>query len=119
VTAFFNECYHLADWLIEDPSLSLSADEVWTYMQTEPLATVDAICNTSKHHTRRSRSKKTPPGSTARIRGGAYGVRVARVTIELHFGTPNRQSFDALQLAQEAVQSWRDFLKAHDIQEPT
>lgn len=111
VTRFFVECDHLRDWLIGDhASLSeLSEGDVHEHFESSwSLQVCNAICNSHKHHTRRS-------GMTARIRETSIGPVGGHVTIEVDWASPTATTLDALDLAQQCVDSWRGFLNANGI----
>jgi hypothetical protein len=105
------DCDHLRDWLGSDPTLPITSADLDAHVLGSPLKIGNAICNTHKHHTRRS-------GTTARIRDTVLGPEVARVTIEIDWATPHATTVDALQLAEECVASWRAFFAQHNIAEP-
>ena len=111
---FFVDCDHLRDWIAED-DVSLPTI-TWTEVRghlasSPPLQVCNAICNSHKHHTRAS-------GVTARIRDTEIGPHGARVTIEVGWATPSATTVDALDLAEQCVESWRVFFKAQGISEP-
>lgn len=115
VTAFFNECYHLYEWLGSDPQVPVTSAQARDYAENSvPLKRAEALCNTYKHHTRRN-----PKDVTARIRQTTATPNGSRVTVEINWGMPNAVTVDALVLVDECVEGWRDFLKANNIPEPT
>ncbi len=114
VLSFFVECDHVRDWL-EGDIASLGgvapADVASHFQASKPLLTCNAICNTHKHHTRRS-------GTTARIRDTEVTPTGARVTLEVDWATPHATTVDALDLARDCVASWRAFFTTFGIAEP-
>ncbi len=114
VESFFVECDHLRDWLVGDvASLSdvVAPDIEQHFTASQPLLTCNKVCNTHKHHTRRS-------GTTARIRATELTPTGARVTIEVDWATSQATTVDALDLAQDCVTSRRAFFTRFGIAEP-
>jgi hypothetical protein len=113
VSTFFVECDHLRDWLKKDARALGSATQMDVdrhYELSQPLQRCNAVCNSHKHHTRRS-------GITARIRDTSITSTGARVTIEVDWRTADAIKVDALDLAEECVACWRSFFEAFDIPE--
>lgn len=110
---FFVECDHLRDWLENSESqLGLSPGDVAAHFESSmALKTCNAICNTHKHHTRRS-------GTTARIREVITNPQGSQISIEVDWATPLATTLDALEVADECVASWRSFFAANGIKEP-
>jgi len=112
--SFFVECDHLRDWLQGDiaslPAV-LDNDIENHFKASMPLVVCNAICNTHKHHTRRS-------GITARIRETSVTPDGARVTVEIDWATPEASLVDGLDLAEDCVKSWRAFFASFGITEP-
>jgi len=111
---FFVECHHLREWLEHDTASQLgvsSGDIVAHFQSSMALRACNAICNTHKHHTRSS-------GTTARIREVITSPQGFRISIEVDWATPAATTFDALDLVNECVASWRSFFAAHGINEP-
>jgi len=115
VLTFFTECDHLRDWLTGDLAAltAVTREDIAAHFRaSRPLLICNAICNSHKHHTR-------PPGTTtARIRETAITPNGARVTIEVDWATPRATTIDALDLANDCIESWRSFLKRFGIAEP-
>lgn len=114
VESFFVECDHLRDWLKADvAALSgvVAADIDRHFKASQPLLTCNAVCNTHKHHTRRS-------ATTARIRDTELTPTGARVSIEVDWATSQATTVDAMDLAQACVESWRAFFRRFGIAEP-
>jgi hypothetical protein len=110
---FFIECDHLRDWLVNDHAsvLGLTEGQIRAYVKSSPaLQACYDICNTYKHHTR-------DHGTTARIKDVQIGLGSRWITYEIDWGAPNAWTVDALDLANECVTSWRDFLKTNGISE--
>jgi hypothetical protein len=70
-----------------------------------------AVANSNNHHTRTH-------GITARIRDTLMTPDGAPVTIEVHWATAQAKTFDALDLANDCVTTWRAFFAQHGIAAP-
>lgn len=111
VLRFFQNCYHLKDWLINDVSGAFRKHAVEQFVSTNrELRLCADLCNGSKHLklTKAPRSNESP-------RLGAQSV-----TVDLG-GGPNMYCFavdttsgqiDALALAQRCVALWQGFIKS-------
>ncbi len=111
---FFVECDHLRDWLDKDVAAlaPAPANDIGAHFRASPaLCMCNAICNTHKHHTRRS-------GTTARIRQTSMSPAGASVSIEVDCASPSPTTVDALDLANDCVKAWRAFFTAFRISEP-
>ena len=62
VYSFFLNCYHLKDWIINDPSVSVAQTTVESFINcSQELSLCADICNGLKHLVlKRSRSGKSP-----------------------------------------------------------
>jgi hypothetical protein len=113
VTRFCSECHDLRDWLKKDLANlpGVTATDVDNHAsQSGPLRISSDVANSHKHHTRK------PGMTTARIRHTLMTPdNGARVTIEVDWATPKASAVDALDLANECVDSWQAFLKQNGI----
>ncbi len=118
VYAFFESCYHLKDWVLNDRSFGrYTPQQVEDHVTTSPALAICAdICNGSKHlHLKRSPRSGSVP---------AFGTKVIRVQLEDSMSgeeSPTRiamqfeidhsgRKLDAFQLASEAMNAWEVFL---------
>jgi hypothetical protein len=114
VKEFFLYCYHVRDSLLRDltamPEVTASVDG---YIKGYPLGTCRDLCNTVKHDGR-------DPGKTeARVyKTTLLSSKGARVIIKTDTSSPSAPTVDALALAEDCVQAWRDFLKGFGITAP-
>jgi hypothetical protein len=111
---FFVECDHLRDWLEWDVLAlggAVTADIKNHFQSSQPLVVCNAICNSHKHHTRRS-------GITARIRETLITPDGAKIYIEVDWATAGATRIDAVVLADQCVSSWRSFFSTSNITEP-
>jgi len=114
IYSFFQDCYHLKDWLKNDAAVNNATKErVEDYVTSRRSLSLCAdLCNSLKHlsRTRSNRSNENP----------SFGMK----TIELTIGPkPTTASFkhqidlqgggsvDAFTLASECVADWETFLK--------
>ena len=114
VTRFCGECHDMRDWLRGDignlPGVT-EGDIVTHASSSPPLQVSSAVANSHKHHTRSQ-------GTTARIRSTHMTPSGARVLIEIDWAAPAAKTVGALDLANECVDSWRQFFASHGITEP-
>ena len=109
--SFFQNCYHLKDWLINDPSGAFQKNAVEHFVNANrELRLCADLCNGSKH------LKLTkPPRSNESPRLGAQSVVVAlgadRNMYSFAVDTTSGQ-IDALALAQQCVGLWQGFIKS-------
>ena len=108
-------CYHLKDWLINDPHLILSAEEIESCItENGCLAICADICNASKHlRLDRSRSDKKPKiGSDDFYDIVGPGERSRRTW---WFVETEGEMFDPFELATECVKCWEVFFEKHAL----
>jgi hypothetical protein len=110
-TSFYDECNVLRDWLGNDKALPTSTrSKAWNYRNSnKALATCRDLCDSGKHLMRDG-------GTTARIR--STDSFPPRVRVEINWASPNATTKDALDLAEDCFQAWRDFFKQVGITEP-
>jgi hypothetical protein len=116
VKDFFLYCYHVRDSLLRDlsavPGITTSVDP-YISVKGSPLSTCRDLCNTNKHDGRN-------PGKTE---AWVYEITLlsskgARAIIKTDMSSPSAPTVDALALAKDCVQAWRDFLKGFGITSP-
>jgi hypothetical protein len=116
VNRFCGECHDLRDWLKRDLAnlrgvTTTAVDE--HVRQSAPLRISSAVANSHKHHTRDRQQ------TTARIRDTLMSPdQGARVTIEIDWASAQATTIDALDLANDCVDSWRAFLTQNGVAEP-
>ncbi len=118
VYSFFQNCYHLKDWIKNDPYCA-SWPSVETLINTnQDLQLCADLCNAQKHLTlTKSRSGQNPQfdGGTIKLNiteGG--GPATVEIAISYSVITANVGTVDALDLARRCVQSWENFIVAND-----
>ena len=111
VYAFFQNCYHLKDWIINDARRSLSKDLVEQFIEKNECMRICAdICNGTKHlKLEKSRSAKSPrlePFSIMIQLSEKGQIHKIKYSIDTTAG-----SFDAFKLASECVEKWEEFIE--------
>ncbi len=105
-------CYHLMDWLQQDPQVTaVSPADAKDYVDNSSALKLCAdVANTVKHHTRYARYRP------AWI-GGATGGDSQPVTLRVDYREPSGTagSRDALDLARAAIQEWEQFIIQHGL----
>jgi len=115
VYAFFLNCYHLRDWLIEGGTVP--AKEVDKFINNcNELKLCADICNASKHLVlNRSLRSGTQPEFTGKSvslhLGSGPAVISIRYTIETAYG-----SIDAFDIAKKAMEAWETFFSQNRLQ---
>ena len=117
IYAFFLNCFHLKDWIIEDPHVPATRGQVETYINNTPaLALCADLCNALKHFTlrRRTRTGSQPhPGA----RNYSLNVGGGEATLGMRLTITNAgQSYDAFQIASDSLEAWVTFLNAAGYQ---
>jgi len=116
VYAFFQNCYHLKDWLKKDPAFKAPEDIEKFVEKTLCLALCADICNATKHLGLDTRKKGKGPRSgheskvakrEYKVGFGAEGDSMScQVTVE-----HNGKNVDAYTLATECLKEWEEFVK--------
>jgi hypothetical protein len=111
VEGVLKSCRELADWLWENPSVPLTKKQVETFMYGNPhLKIADGLAQTSKHF-RREVTRKCPDPITAWFDWVEIPCK-AQIRWDSQLGGHEGHA-DALQIAQDCVEAWRTYLKAH------
>lgn len=111
VLAFFINCYHLKDWIINDKSAKVSSKEVEDFVnKSEFLRVCGDVCNGSKHLTlTTSRSdKNTRLGGRNFFLSLGEAIPVFRAKYKILSGN---KEHDAFSLATSCIEDWERFLK--------
>lgn len=109
--AFFQDCYHLKDWIKNDPGCSHRGIVESFVSGSKALSLCADICNSSKHLTlTRSRSGHNPKlgGHEASIRPvHAENRKMFYVAYKIEDGEHQVDTFD---LAEQCMVEWKSFL---------
>lgn len=113
VYAFFQNCYHLKDWIKNDGSVGAAADKVEEFInKNEELRLCADICNATKHlHLTSSRSGQDPRFGQRKFKVGVGGPPTtisAKYTVDTSVGP-----VDAFELATKCLQAWKTFIRSH------
>ena len=118
VLSFFMHCYHLKDWLKNDPNYKRSNEEIEEYVNSNPdLALVADICNGIKHL---KLNRRTHSGIEPRIEHQELSIELGpgvedgkpnmlvRVKITITHGG---KKIDAFEIASKAYNAWKKFVE--------
>lgn len=119
VYAFFQNCHHLKDWLIKDPSFRRS-NEVESYIKKKVESYINNdsnlrlcadLCNGSKHFV----LDKSPRSGASRcldsrIETTTLTAHECSQTIRLIVESDSGESKDAYELATACLESWKSFI---------
>jgi hypothetical protein len=113
---FFQDAYHLKDWLKNDPALAMSKadkDALELHISaTAPLARCADLCNGVKHL-----RLATPrvPGKPAELTNQSVSIQLGVGATHTWHLTFDGQKADTVQLADDTVLAWQDWLKAKGL----
>ena len=115
INAFFQNCYHLKDWIKHDPSLPSSVTSaVEGHVDSSRWLQLCAdLCNGTKHlKLTNSRSREY-----AEFGKKAYSVTLGKdQTISLRYEVETSQGIeDAFEIASNSLAAWEAFLKLHGL----
>ena len=118
VYAFFQNCYHLKDWIKNDPYCT-GWSSVETLINSDPNLQLCAdLCNGQKHLTLTThRSNENPQFQGKAINLNiteGMGVSEVKIAMTYNVVTTNRGTIDALVLARDCVNAWDAFITAND-----
>ena len=112
--AFFMNCHHMKDWLINDVAFPASSRDVEDYVnQNRPLRLAADICNAHKHLSLNQGSRSSEyPTLGQRVNqlflGGDTHVIKVKFAIDTQSGP-----VDAFDLATECLQLWEQFIASY------
>jgi hypothetical protein len=114
IYAFFQNCYHLKDWIKNDPACTGWASVENLISSNTDLSICADLCNALKHLSlTRPRSTENPSFSgghvTINITDG-FGVQ-EKVDISIKYTVATKSGdIDAFQLAERCVSAWEQFI---------
>lgn len=117
IYGFFQNCYHLKDWIKNDPSVPASAQQaVEGYIDaSRPLSLCADICNATKHLTlRTSRSKQSPEFGKKLFKVGLSNTQPTTIALDYEI-TTTAGPIDAFRLANECIDAWKDFITSNKL----
>jgi hypothetical protein len=116
VYSFFIHCHHLKDWIENDPTVSVSKQEVEDFVYANPannaLRICADICNGAKHLKRIP--SKIVSGRERDIKNKAFTLNIIEgssepPTIAIKFAID--EGVDAFKIATECLEKWEEFIK--------
>ena len=118
VYSFFQNCYHLKDWLKNDPATRpiVSPDIEDFIKKSDELRIVADLCNGSKHLDLSARGHRPKTGDPS--------TGVTRTDIDILIGSGGRQTFwiksntvdyEAYELARKSVEQWEIYLHGRNL----
>lgn len=118
VHSFFQNCYHLKDWIKNDPYCKAWPSVEAYINENQDLQLCADLCNAQKHLKLTSpRSGQNPQfgGSHTRLSiGGGSGLSSVQIANSYSVDTQSAGTIDALTLGQRCVNAWEDFIAAND-----
>lgn len=118
VEDFFNQCYHLKDWLKKDKNTNLYTDIEDYINKSHSLSLAADYCNTFKHaglDSNRSNKNLEKINTHIKFDLTPRGF-VASSRLEL---TISGEKYDAFDLATKCIEEWDIFLRLNEIVFPT
>lgn len=120
VYAFFQNCYHLKDWIKNDP-FCVGWPSVESLVNSDPdLQLCADLCNGQKHlklTTHRSNENPQFQGKSINLNineGLGTGTAEVKIAMTYNVVTTNRGTIDALALARDCVNAWNTYITAND-----
>lgn len=119
IYAFFQNCYHLKDWIKNDPACSNWSDVENFISQNTDLSICADLCNALKHLTlTRSRSNKNPIFDGGNIKlniTDGIGIKEeVAISITYKISTSSGE-IDAFELAGRCMSTWEKFIKDNSV----
>ncbi len=116
---FFNQCYHLKDWLKKDTEIKLIEDvEAFVHKGSQSLVLAGVYCNSLKHGGLRICA---PGPKLDQVLTHVYLLQpspkgyINYSRVEIRFGG---KKYDALTLATQCMKEWEAFLGRNGIEFP-
>lgn len=114
VYAFFQNCYHLKDWIKNDDSININPKTVEDFVKNhQDLRICRDICNSTKHLELRSKKKK-PEVVKRNIYLKLSAPETPKISIKYGIDT-NGGEKDAFELATKCLHAWQTFLESHNV----
>ena len=117
IHAFFMHCYHLKDWIKNDPSvktqmLSISTDVERFISESGALSLCADLCNALKHlELKRSSSDERPTFGRKQYHNRLSLGSGRSIRLEWLVQRNNKPPIDAFELATECIAEWDKFLQ--------
>jgi hypothetical protein len=113
VHAFFQNCYHLKDWIKNDP-ICATWSNVEKYINDDKDLKICAdLCNAQKHLTlMKSRSNEDPRFTRHKIKLEIGKRESVHISINYTISTSSGD-IDAFELAERCIVAWENFINAN------
>lgn len=113
VYSFFINCYHLKDWIENDPAVAIKKQEVENYINTNPALQICAdMCNGAKHLSRVPSQIRSGKPRSIDYKAYSLSLGAGPAQLRIKFFVDDQ---DAFKIATECMQKWEDFIKNHSI----
>ncbi len=112
--AFFQNCWHIKDWIRHDPEISQEVkDSIWEDVKgSKTIQIVADMANGSKHFATDPKLEWTgvaeAPTQVIRNQDGTS-------TFRHYLQVPDGSQITALDMAEQAMRAWQEILKKHDL----
>ena len=111
VYAFFMNCYHLKDWIKNDPTAFALSAKVETFISNVPeMALCADICNGLKHLVLTKPRSPENPRFGKRLFKVGVGTQPTTIDVEYTIDTESGP-IDAFNLATKCMEAWQAFLR--------
>ena len=115
VYAFFQNCWHLKDWIKHDDENNLTKQDMDNFTKRHPeLKVCGSLCNCTKHlkitgeKNKKFFDKNTEIGDKHLKLGRGGGAPQVKIKFEI---VDSKKTYDAFNLATKCLEIWRNFLK--------
>jgi len=114
VYAFFQNCHHLRDWILNDDNLNIDAETLRNFINNhQELQICGDLCNGTKHLTLTGRWSPINPEFGAQHFDLKLEVPNNKATISVKYSIDtDTGGMDAFDLATECLQIWEEFIKS-------
>lgn len=112
VVHFFSDCWHLGDWLVGDADTTITRSALTTHVDLSGALQLCGAVAAGHHAVRSTRM----PSVSASVSGP--GAAPTTPAGETFFVGEGRNRHDALELARQAIEDWRQLLSAHQLVPP-
>jgi hypothetical protein len=113
--SFFNQCYHLKDWIKKDPAIGPGVDVEAYIQKTAPLRIAADYCNSLKHAGLNGKGRNSRQVETInthlKLDSTPKGF-VSSARVEIVMGG---KRYNAYKLATDCVAAWRTFFAQNAI----
>lgn len=113
--AFFQNCYHLKDHLLNDSAANVTESDLDSFIATTSCMSICAdICNGTKHLTLNGSgwSGENPEMADGAIVTDNIATGVVSASYSVHTDTGEK---DAFELAKNCMDAWETFMKKHNL----